>query len=94
MFKIKQKVVCVVQAERSRPEIKPIVGDIYTIRDVREDGAVLLEEIINEPRLYDEGHCEVWFLAELFRPVDHTFGAETVEKLEKILQPEEKEIFI
>lgn len=94
MFKIKQKVVCVLQFP-PRPEKMPVVGEIYTVRDVVDNDAIRLEEIVNKRKHYLlDGFMEVCFMAIGFRPVDETFGAETVEKLEKILQPDEKEIFI
>lgn len=94
MFKVKQKIVCVIKANPWRTEKLPVVGEIYTVREV-EDNAVRLEEIVNEPRQYvDRSISEALFLNILFRPVDDTFGAETAEKLEKNLTPEEKEIFI
>jgi hypothetical protein len=79
-FRVGQKVVCIAESRGGGyPDDKrPVVGSVYTIRGIEIDRrgcidpiGVLLEEIVNEPRMYrgyDEP-SEVSFASTRFRPV-------------------------
>ena len=63
------------QMEEARGTRYPIAGIIYTVRKVipdNEQGAVLLEEIINPPQDHIEGFNEAIFCMSHFRPVRTT----------------------
>ena len=53
-------------------ETAPIAGNIYTIRGANSDGYFWLEEIVNEPKYYWNGHEECAFDPQAFRPVRST----------------------
>ena len=65
------KVVCI-RGFLARDEICPIVGQVYTVRDVTNYfgiKAYRLHEIINKPKQYAEDFGECSFVASHFRPV-------------------------
>lgn len=74
-FHVGQKVVCVVAAEYWRPrhgETLPQKEYVYTIRTIHTDGTdtfFKFFEVVNEPRLYDNGFVECDFHSLAFRPV-------------------------
>ena len=75
-FMVGMKVVCVdddFSSFRHYPEINPVKGDVYTVREVRGP-AILFLEIENQKhwyRGYDEGliFIEKGFKADRFRPI-------------------------
>lgn len=76
IFKVGQQVVCIGTFQGGHgDETDPVVGDVYTIRDIvkRPEGfiALLLEEIRNNPAEYLEYSTptECSFPAEKFRPL-------------------------
>lgn len=88
-FQVGKKVVCVIggpRCERRYPEKFPTTGEIYTVRGIHPDGdSILLVEIINALYPYRFGMSELHFRNDRFRPVDETFGEETVSRLEESL---------
>ena len=70
-----QKIVCVscsILRSPYRWETEPTIGQVYTIRGIRDypDGlGFTLEEIINPRAKYDEGVMECHFSSYRFRPV-------------------------
>lgn len=83
MFHVGQKVVCIwkFMSPNTYGETYPLKGHTYTVRGIEPaigvDGcALLLEEIVNEPRLYwtPSGlrFCECNFWEARFRPVHTT----------------------
>jgi hypothetical protein len=85
MFHVGQKVVCVDEFDFIEPdEVPPVKGHVYTIRGMTDKGEglfIVLEEIVNLPRQYDEGFAEAEFDAECFRPVRTT----SIEIFERML---------
>lgn len=75
-FHVGQKVVCVsLRRIAWFCEAPPIVGQTYTIREIRDfpEGAALrLVELHNTPRTFNQGHLEPFFLGFNFRPVKTT----------------------
>lgn len=78
-----QKVICISSFGRrtTGPEIYPVVGDVYTIRDIDvdptlDDAFFRLDEIVNAPRnLHANGLIlfgEKTFWSRRFRPVKAT----------------------
>lgn len=66
------KVVCIELLARVYAETVPVVGETYTIRDVRDYGdvvGILVSEIRNAVANYDEGDLEPCFIIEAFRPL-------------------------
>jgi hypothetical protein len=75
-FRVGQKVVCNRNTKWEggfQDEIDPIYGHIYTIRGIVHypfgPAGLLLVEIVNAPRSYEEGFYECDFQAPNFRPV-------------------------
>lgn len=71
------KVCCIWELDAQCGETVPTVGRIYTVRDIEpsHDPAfaelfIRLNEIINSPRLYENGFHECNFSIEAFRPID------------------------
>jgi hypothetical protein len=59
-------------AKETNGENVPILGNIYTVRDITKIGGnvgLRLEEIINYPQLYKEGVFECAFFIERFREI-------------------------
>lgn len=87
------KVVCVITGTGPHGEMAPVVGEIYTIRELRDfDGepGVRLVEIVNQPneyftckgrRLFEE--CS--FHLNCFRPIDYSYGEKVTEEISKEL---------
>jgi hypothetical protein len=53
-------------------EIAPILGNIYTVREIVEIGGntgLKFEEIVNSPKLYKEGKFECAFVIDRFREI-------------------------
>jgi hypothetical protein len=76
MFNIGQKVVCVFHmppSQRREWAIYAERGEIYTVREIyttsRGKVNLLLREIINEPRMSEDGFMEWGFKADAFRPI-------------------------
>ncbi len=96
MFEINQKVVCIDDAFGSvhRRHIKefPIIGNIYTIRDIipaqeangSETAAVLLHEIVNPPSPIRPEWGECGFMASRFREIEDMDQAEEMHTAEKL----------
>jgi hypothetical protein len=74
-FRVGQKVTLKEDGEwpdRLAGEIYPDFGVVYTVRAIEPDdegGALLLNEIRNEPRDYEEAFGEATFDCDEFRPV-------------------------
>jgi hypothetical protein len=75
-FRVGQKVECIVAPSMflcRNGEVAPSKGGVYTIRailgDPSGDEFVRLNEIVNEPRVYDQGFEECCFDAAAFRPI-------------------------
>jgi hypothetical protein len=98
MMQVGTKVVCIHGFEPYRDlgykEAFPIKGEIYTIRHARysqSDGiCLLLEEVVNAPRMFSDGFHEVTFGAKHFREIDWSFGEMITEQLEFEAQMQEK----
>lgn len=87
MIKVGTKVVCVYGFEPFRQlgyvEKFPVQGEIYTVRGIKYATAgLLLEEIVNEPRLFSDGFHEVTFGIKHFREIDYSFGEMITEQIE------------
>lgn len=73
--KVGDKVVCVAKylVRPGYEEIQPVVGGVYTIREVLHDDydciAFCFEEIINRKFRYIDGFSETYFWANKLRPV-------------------------
>lgn len=83
MFHVGQHVLCI----KGRPkswrlqgygnEVWPVKGTVYTVRDIRTypyDGvvALLLHELHNPPRPYNDGMQEFAFADDGFRPLSRS----------------------
>lgn len=97
MFKVGQEIVCVNNTPKDdRPEsvialglLK--VGQIYTVREIYDDGiAITLEEVIS-PYISKSGR-EMGYKADRFKPLDWNQWAGEI--LDKITEEIEKEILI
>lgn len=88
MFRIGQKVVCVNTGKGAYGEITPVLGEVYTIREVkmhRKGPGYRLVEIVNAPADYAQGVMECSFAHSCFRPVverktDISFAHEILRK--------------
>lgn len=70
-----QQIVCVEQFHGELGETLPIVGCVYTIRDIAvfdDKIGFHLEEIVNPPMAYRRGIRECHFWCKGFRPVRRT----------------------
>lgn len=93
-WKIGQKTVCIKNLKPRPGEediIVPMIGEIYTIRDVTTDGrltGLLLVEVTNRIRRYQDGLFEPAFDSDAFRPIVD-IGDEVEEYIKsKITEPE------
>ena len=69
MFKVGNKIVCV------KPSISLVKNEIYTIKFIKADGGLMLEEVI--PKTFN---CN-GFKPERFRKVDYDFADSVLTKL-------------
>lgn len=86
MFKVGQKVVCISNIPIFRIDEMfgirvPVKGEIYTVRQVIENQAITVNEIINPPIPYSNGFLEADFYIHHFREIDETFSEETIANL-------------
>jgi len=90
-MKVGDKVVCVAKVYPQvvyQGEILPVVNEIYTIRNIETYMGMTglhLDEIVNTPRLYVGGMYECMFNTKAFRPINYSFGEDTVKEIEKEL---------
>lgn len=88
------KVVCIRNDFEAVGEVVPVVGTVYTVRDVelgkghRDRVFIRLVEIVNAPQLYDGGVRECSFDALGFRPLrnrstDITLFKELVDEVKR-----------
>ena len=69
MFKVGDKVVCI------KPSISLVKNEMYTIKSIKADGGLKLEEVI--PKTFN---CD-GFKPERFRRVDYDFADSVLAKL-------------
>lgn len=87
-MKVGDKVVCINDSatQSTLGVTYPKEGQIYTIRLIRKgytgELAILLQEIVNAPRMYRQGFHEIAFFMHRFRPIDYTYGTEVCEAIE------------
>jgi hypothetical protein len=100
-MKVGQKVVCVKSCApkfEHRGELLPVVGEIYTVRDIIDCGdgiGLLLKEIVNKPNTYRSSRsngsivfAECLFNAKNFRPIQYEFGEQVSEYITKEVEKE------
>jgi hypothetical protein len=72
-FHVGQKVVCIRSGTPPNGETPPLVGAVYTVRDIVDRGhkiGIRLVEIKNRPRNYGVcGYMECTFSPKCFRPI-------------------------
>ena len=91
MFKIGQKVVCIVDYSNEELEhlIFPKKGQVYTIREIGDNGTgpwLRAVEITNPPTFWSniDGPAEMGFVTSAFRPItDISFAHEILRKINK-----------
>lgn len=88
--KVGDKIICIRNVENIflRDESYPIVGGIYTIREIEHLGGKIglrLCEIINRKYNYRQGYMECGFSFNSFRPVKDT--THQVEALKRLCNP-------
>jgi hypothetical protein len=74
-FELEQRVVCIDDDFTfTAGEITPKLGQVYTIRQMMNDGdlCIRLYEIVNHERWYGDIYCECWFVSDHFRPLRPT----------------------
>ena len=85
-FKTGEKVVCLHGFKTTTYKIKynlkyPIKGEIYTIREIDEDGYLRFEELINPKLNYSNGFSEAVFNPLKFRKLDTQFAEDLCKEL-------------
>jgi len=83
-FKEGQKVVCVGEFSKDNFNTDPIIGEIYTIREIYLEGLRFVE--IKNPQILCR-HAEKILFAEAiyspekFRPLDHQFAEDVIKMI-------------
>ena len=94
MFYVGQKVVCVDDSKdpyrdyHYYPEIRPVKGETYTVREVCKNG-IRLVEIVNKEYQYGNGFGEVIFRFHRFAPLEtyresYSIAIELVQQMEQV----------
>jgi hypothetical protein len=102
MFYVGQKVVCIREDWRGGygDEELPRKGRVYTIRGIdlirgtcSDQVGLWLEEIVNEPRIYEGGLCdEVSFGHQKFRPL--VVRRTDISLFQKMLTPKKENAYL
>lgn len=83
-------VECIKDLQKYAPygESTPIMGNIYTVREIveiQDDVGIRLEEIVNLPQIYREGFNECAFHIEDFRELQPPMDIEIDKLIEETI---------